>query len=103
MSHYQIPLKHWSGDIMVDEKIAPLVQKLWDRDIQTDSSCQGNMDRSPAYLMFSMWEEAIEFVQSGIEALGVYDFDLAPFHGETGPRGRVTFHTDLIKKLETIW
>lgn len=99
MGHYQVNV----NGIMIDEEIAPLVRKLWARDMRTDSSCRGNYHRSPAYLMFDLLEDAIDFMTSSIEATGCFDFDLSPFSGETGPRGRVCFPTGLIEKLEAVW
>ncbi|AXF51598.1 hypothetical protein CONSTELLA_108 [Mycobacterium phage Constella] len=36
MKHKQTALKHWSGEVMVDEGIATLIEKLWGRGVITE-------------------------------------------------------------------
>ncbi|AEJ92171.1 hypothetical protein OPTIMUS_115 [Mycobacterium phage Optimus] len=104
MKHKQTALKHWSGEVMVDEGIATLIEKLWGRGVVTEFSCQGCGD-NPAYIMFTDLEEAVEFVTESVEATQMYEFDLAvyPPVNHDYPRGRVTFPADYVEILEGVW
>lgn len=98
--HAQVTVQPWG--FQADTQIAPLIQRLWDRDMKTEFSCQGN-PRNPAYIMFEYVEHAIEFALQSSEALGDYSFDISLFSGDTGTRGRVTFPNKCIPNLQEIW
>lgn len=98
--HTQVTVQPWG--FQADTQIAPLIQRLWDRDMTTQFSCQGN-PLNPAYIMFEYVEHAIEFALGSSEALGEYSFDISLFSGDTGPRGRVTFPNKHLNQLHEIW
>ncbi len=101
--------------VWVDKNIAPLLKMLWDRGFDTQFSCQGGAQEyrggvvrnQDAYILFTDFNDAVEFMRTTAEKIGFDDFHI---HGSryrvtlcTNGRGSVRFGPDMLAPTIKVW
>lgn len=62
-NHKTIQLSYHGKHLEIDEKIAPLISKLWKHGINTKFSCQGEPNGDSAYITFNKTKDIYKFSQ----------------------------------------
>lgn len=60
--HPQVELESSAGTVKVDEQLAGVLRWCWEKDIETEYSCQGDL-REKAYIMFKEARDAEKFLR----------------------------------------
>lgn len=123
-----MPLYSWhdqvetSRGILVDKKLAPLLEALWDCDLPTQFSCQGGGEDPDSkvwvdpYIVFPTYDMACGFLRESSMMLLVDQILLPPYieqmwlhptppHPQLGSvlRGKVSWRHQMTKELTKLW